>query len=94
MGKTVPSALQTEIVIGFIHTLKVCREGGHRLFKGIRDKFGNNYWVADLRRPKKQDEIRINYLQNGNINKYPEKIIDYADKEIEFINDPNRLKKK
>jgi len=61
--------------------------------KGIRDKFGNNYWVADLRRPKKQDEIRINYFQNGNINKYPEKIIDYADKDVEFINDPNRLKK-
>ena len=61
--------------------------------KSIRDKFGDNYWIADLRRPKIQKEIRINYFNNGNKNNIPEKVIEYADKDIEFINDPNSLKK-
>ena len=61
--------------------------------KSLRDKFGDNYWKADLRRPKIQNEIRANYFNNGNKNKMPEKIIEYADKEVEFIHDPNHLKK-
>ena len=61
--------------------------------KSLRDKFGNNYWIADLRRPKIQNEIRYNYFNNGNKYNYPDKIIDYADKKIEFINNPYRLKK-
>ena len=61
--------------------------------KSMRDKFGDNYWIADLRRPKIQNEIRINYFNNGNKNNIPEKIIDYGDKDTEFINDPNRFKK-
>ena len=61
--------------------------------KSIRDKFGDNYWIADLRRPKMQNEIRVNYFNNGNKNKIPEKILEYADKEVEFIHDPNHLKK-
>ena len=61
--------------------------------KSIRDKFGDNYWIADLRRPKMQNEIRVNYFNNGNKNKMPEKIVEYADKEIEFIHDPSHLKK-
>ena len=60
----------------------------------MRDKFGDNYWIADLRRPKVQNEIRFNYFNNGNKNNINlDKIIDYADKNIEFINNPYRLKK-
>ena len=61
--------------------------------KSVRDKFGDNYWIANLRRPKNQKEIRFNYFKNNKKNNYPDKIIDYADKDVEFINNPNRLKK-
>ena len=62
--------------------------------KSMRDKFGDNYWIADLRRPKVQNEIRFNYFNNGNKNNINlDKIIDYADKNIEFINNPYRFKK-
>ena len=60
--------------------------------KPLRDKFGDNYWIVDLRRTKKQDIIRFNYVNNGNKYNTPEQIIDYADKDVEFIHDPNRLK--
>ena len=61
--------------------------------KSIRDKFGDNYWAADLRRPKIQNELRANYFNNGNKYNLPEKILEYADKDVEFINNPNSLKK-
>ena len=61
--------------------------------KTVREKFGNNYWIADLRRPKIQNEMRINYFSNENKNKNPDKVIEFADKETEFINNPNNLKK-
>ena len=56
--------------------------------KSIRDKFGDNYWVADLRRPKIQKEIRFLYSNTNKNNKPPDLLIDYGDKDIEFISDP------
>ena len=61
--------------------------------KSFREKYGNNFWLADLRRSNNQGEIRFNYFSNGNKNNDPDKIIDCVDREIEFINDPNSLKK-
>jgi hypothetical protein len=61
--------------------------------KSIRYKFGDNYWIADLRRPKKQDRIRFNYVKNENGNNLHDQMIDYADKDVEFINSPERLMK-
>ena len=61
--------------------------------KSMRDKFGDNYWIANLRRPTIQKEIRVNYFNNGNKNNMPEKVIDYADKDVEFINDPMGVRK-
>ena len=54
--------------------------------KTIKEKFGDNYWVVNLRRPKTHNDIRILY-SNASIN--PDMIIDYADKEVEFISDPS-----
>lgn len=59
--------------------------------KSIRYKFGENYWIADLRRPKKQDRIRFNYVKNENGNNLNDQIVDYVDKDVEFINCPDRL---
>ena len=61
--------------------------------KSIRDKYGDNYWTADLRRPKIQNEIRVNYFNNANKYNIPEKILEYANKDFEFINNPNSIKK-
>ena len=61
--------------------------------KSIRYKFGENYWIADLRRPKKQDRIRFNYVKNENGNNLHDQIVDYVDKDVEFINCPERLMK-
>lgn len=59
--------------------------------KSIRYKFGENYWMADLRRPKKQDRIRFNYIKNENGNNLYDQMVDYVDKDVEFINSPERL---
>ena len=56
--------------------------------KTAREIFGANYWVANLRRPKTHKDIRFVY-SNTNDNLAPDMIIDYADKDIEFINDPS-----
>ena len=61
--------------------------------KSIRYKFGENYWKADLRRPKKQDRIRFNYVKNENGNNLQDQMIDYVDKDVEIINSPERLMK-
>ena len=57
--------------------------------KSVRDKFGDNYWVVNLRRPKTSKEIRFVYSNTNNSNISPDMIIDYADKDLEFISDPN-----
>ena len=56
--------------------------------KTAREIFGANYWVANLRRPKSHKDIRFVY-SNTNDSLSPDMIIDYADKDIEFINDPS-----
>lgn len=56
--------------------------------KSVQEKFGDNYWVANLRRPKTHKDIRLVY-SNTTKNISPEMIIDYADKDIEFISDPS-----
>jgi hypothetical protein len=56
--------------------------------KTVREIFGANYWVANLRRPKSHKDIRFVY-SNTNDSLSPDMIIDYADKDIEFINDPS-----
>ena len=61
--------------------------------KSIRYKFGENYWKADLRRPKKQDRIRFNYVKNENGNNLQDRMVDYVDKDVEIINSPERLMK-
>ena len=59
--------------------------------KNVYEKFGANHWVANLRRPKTHNDIRFIYNNTKN-ELSPDVIIDYADKDIEFINEPN-LKK-
>ena len=61
--------------------------------KSIRYKFGENFWKADLRRPKKQDRIRFNYVKNENGNNLQDRMVDYVDKDVEIINSPERLMK-
>ena len=56
--------------------------------KNVYEKFGANHWVANLRRPKTHNDIRFIYNNTKN-ELSPDMIIDYADKDIEFINDPN-----
>ena len=58
--------------------------------KTCREKFGDNYWVADLRRPKHHSDIRYVY-SNTNKDLPPDRIIDYADKDMEYISDPNYI---
>jgi hypothetical protein len=58
--------------------------------KSIRDKFGDNYWMVSLRRPKISKEIRFLYSNlNHKYNLSPDLIIDSGDKEFEFISDPS-----
>ena len=58
--------------------------------KSIREKFGDNYWVVSLRRPKISKEIRILYSNICNkFNLSPDLIIDNGDKDFEFISDPS-----
>lgn len=56
--------------------------------KSVRDKFGANYWVADLRRPKTHSDIRFVYSNTSNVIS-PDMMIDYADKDFEFVSDPS-----
>ena len=58
--------------------------------KSIRDKFGDNYWMVSLRRPKISKEIRFLYSNlNHKYNLSPDLIIDSGDKEFEFISAPS-----
>ena len=57
--------------------------------KNLSEKFGNNYWLFNLRRPTKNDFIRLNYVNIGNNNREIwKRYVDYPDKDIELINDP------
>ena len=58
--------------------------------KSIRDKFGDNYWMVSLRRPKICKEIRFLYSNlNNKFTLSPDLIIDNGDKDFEFISDPS-----
>ena len=57
--------------------------------KNLSERFGNNYWLFNLRRPIKNDFIRLNYVNIGNSNREIwKRYVDYPDKDIELINDP------
>ena len=64
--------------------------------KILSERFGNNYWLFNLRRSDKNDFIRLNYVNVGNSKREIWKtFIDYPDKDFEFINDPyNKIKNK
>ena len=64
--------------------------------KNLSERFGNNYWLFNLRRPAKNDFIRLNYVNIGNNNREIwKRFVDYPDKDIELINDPyNKIKNK
>ena len=65
--------------------LKECIENN----KILSEKFGDNYWLFNLRRSDKNDFIRLNYVNVGNSNREIWKAyVDYPDKDIELINDP------
>ena len=61
--------------------------------KSNRYIFGDNYWEANLRRHPKQNFLRINYFQKGNIFNMPIPVIDFGEKNVEFINDPKHPSK-
>ena len=57
--------------------------------KILSEKFGDNYWLFNLRRSDKNDFIRLNYVNVGNSNREIWKAyVDYPDKDIELIKDP------
>ena len=56
--------------------------------KNVHEKFGDIHWIANLRRPKTHKDIRFIYSNTKNILS-PDMIIDYADKDVEFISVPN-----
>ena len=57
--------------------------------KILSERFGNNYWLFTLRRPNKNDFIRLNYVNVGDREREIwKRFVDYPDREIELINDP------
>jgi hypothetical protein len=64
--------------------------------KNLFDKFGNNYWLMDLRRPKSLNKLRTAYV---NICPYINEnrlttLCDYADKAVEVILSPDSKDKR
>ncbi len=60
--------------------------------KPISEKYGNNYWMFSLRRPKHLDYIRVNYINVGT----PEReiwkpMLEYPYKPVEIIQNPKSL---
>ena len=60
--------------------------------KPIYEKYGNNYWMFSLRRPKHLDYIRVNYINVGT----PEReiwkpMLEYPYKPVEIIQNPKSL---
>ena len=63
--------------------------------KILSEKFGDNYWLFSLRRPDKNDFIRLNYVNVGNRDREIwKRFVDYPDKEIELTNDPYNINNK
>ena len=54
--------------------------------KLLSEKLGNNYWLFNLRRPTKNDFIKVNYFNIGTTEREIwKKYIDYPDKDIELV---------
>ena len=54
--------------------------------KLLSEKLGNNYWLFNLRRPTKNDFIKVNYFNIGTSEREIwKKYIDYPDKDIELV---------
>ena len=63
--------------------------------KILSEKFGDNYWLFSLRRPDKNDFMRLNYVNVGNRDREIwKRFVDYPDKEIELTNDPYNINNK
>ena len=60
--------------------------------KPISEKYGNNYWMFNLRRPIHLDNIRINYINIGNSTREIWKpMVEFPYKPIEIIQNPKSL---
>ena len=60
--------------------------------KPISEKYGNNYWMLNLRRPIHLDNIRINYINIGNSKREIWKsMVEFPYKPIEIIQNPKSL---
>ena len=60
--------------------------------KPISEKYGNNYWMFNLRRPKNLDNIRVNYINIGNSEREIWKpMVEFPYKPIEIIQNPKSL---
>ena len=60
--------------------------------KPISEKYGNNYWMFNLRRPIHLDNIRINYINIGNSKREIWKsMVEFPYKPIEIIQNPKSL---
>ena len=63
--------------------------------KNLLEKFGNNNWLINLRRPEKLERIRtayVNICPNKNLNKF-DYILDVPKKPIEFVLRPETREK-
>lgn len=64
--------------------------------KPISEKYGNNYWMFSLRRPKYLDEIRVNYINVGSVEREIWKpFLEFPHRPVEIIqNSENKKTKK
>ena len=60
--------------------------------KPIDEKYGSNYWMFNLRRPKYLDFIRINYINVGTIeHEIWKPMLEYPYKNVETIQNPESI---
>lgn len=60
--------------------------------KPIYEKYGNNYWMFNLRRPKKLDYVRVNYINVGtNEREIWKPVLEFPFKPVEIILNPKSL---
>ena len=60
--------------------------------KPISEKFGNNYWMFSLRRPKYLDSVRVNYVNIGSKEKEIWKsVVDYPYQNVEILQNPESV---
>jgi hypothetical protein len=60
--------------------------------KPISEKYGNNYWMFNLRRPKKLDYVRVNYINVGtNEREIWKPVLEFPFKPVEIILNPKSL---